>query len=84
VLVLEIPEHAAHEAREHTGLSGTIPRSPNPTARRQALRWPKTVADVRAEAGRFLRTHPSEDLETARRALKIAAGSFEEAAEHHE
>jgi hypothetical protein len=39
---------------------------------------------VRSQTGKFLRTHASEDLETALKALAIAAGSFEEVAEHYE
>jgi hypothetical protein len=84
VLALEIAEHAVNETLEHTGLGGEIRRTPNPTAHRQAQRWHKTVKDVRAQAGRFGRTHASEDLETALKALEIAAGSLEEVAEHYE
>jgi hypothetical protein len=39
---------------------------------------------LRAQAGKFLKTHPSEDLETALKALAIAEGSLEEVAEHYE
>ena len=39
---------------------------------------------VRVQGGRLLKSHPSEDLETALKALKIAGGSLEEAAEHYE
>lgn len=39
---------------------------------------------VRGQGATFLRRHPSEDLETALKALEIAAGSFEEVAEHYE
>jgi hypothetical protein len=39
---------------------------------------------MRVQRGKLLRTHPSEDLETALKALEIAAGSFEEVAEDHE
>jgi hypothetical protein len=84
VLALEIAEHAVNETIEHTGLGGTIPRTPNTAAHRQARRWHKTVKDLRAQGGRFLRTHASEDLETALKALEIAAGSLEEVAEHYE
>jgi hypothetical protein len=42
------------------------------------------VNDVRGRAGRFLRAHPSEELETALKAREVAAGSFEEEAEHYE
>ena len=51
---------------------------------RQLRTRPKTAKDFRDRAGKFLRTHPSEDLETALKALQIAVGSFEEVAEHHE
>ena len=84
VLALEIAEHAVNETLEHTGLSGEIRRAPDPAAHRQARRWHKAVTDVRGQAGKFLRTHASEDLETALKALKIAAGSLEEVAEHYE
>ncbi len=84
VLALEIAEHAVNETLEHTGLGGEIRRTPNPAAHRQARRWHKTVKDVRAQGGRFLRAHASEDLETALKALDIAAGSLEEVAEHYE
>jgi hypothetical protein len=33
---------------------------------------------------KFLKTYPSEDLETALKALEIAEGSLEEVAEHYE
>ena len=36
------------------------------------------------QGGKFLKTHPSEDLETALKALEIAEGSLEEVAEHYE
>jgi hypothetical protein len=84
VLALEIAEHAVNETLHHTGLGGEIPRTPNPAAHRQARRWHDTVEDVRGQAGKFLRMHSSEDLETALKALEIAAGSFEEVAEHYE
>jgi hypothetical protein len=84
VLALEIAEHPVNETLEHTGLGGEIRRTPNPAAHRQARRWHKTVKSVRGEAGKFLRTHASEDLATALKALEIAAGSLEEVAEHYE
>jgi hypothetical protein len=84
VLALEIAEHAVNETLEHSGLGGEVRRAPNPAAHRQALRWHKTVKDVRAQSAVFLRTHASEDLETALKALDIAAGSLEEVAEHYE
>jgi hypothetical protein len=84
VLALEIAEHAVNEALERTGLSGEIQRASNPTAHRHALRWHQAVKDVRAQGAAFLRRHASEDLETALKALEIAAGSFEEVAEHYE
>jgi hypothetical protein len=40
--------------------------------------------DVRGQAGKFLRTHPSEDLEAALKALEIAPGSLEEVVERYE
>lgn len=84
VLALEIAEHTVDETLEHTGLGGEIRRAPNPAAHRQARRWQKTVQDVRGQAGKFLRTHASEDLETALKALEIAAGSLEELVERYE
>ena len=84
VLALQIAEHAVEETLEHTGLSGEIQHKPNPNAHRQAKQWQKIVKDLRAQGGKFLKTHPSEDLETALKALKIAEGSLEEVAEHYE
>ena len=57
---------------------------PNPTAHRQAKQWHKIVKGLRVQGGKFLKTHPSEDLETALKALEIAEGSLEEVAEHYE
>jgi hypothetical protein len=42
------------------------------------------VKGLREQGGKFLKTHPSEDLETALKALEIAEGSLEEVAEHYE
>jgi len=84
VLALQIAEHTVEETLEHTGLGGEIQHKSNPKAHRQAEQWQKTVKNVRAQAGKFLKTHPSEDLETALKALEIAEGSLEEVAEHYE
>jgi hypothetical protein len=84
VLALQIAEHTVEEALEHTGLGGEIQHKSNPKAHRQAQQWQKLVKSLRAQGGKFLKTHPSEDLETALKALEIAEGSFEEVAEHYE
>jgi hypothetical protein len=84
VLALEIAEHTIEETLEHTGLGGEIQHKPNPKAHRQAKQWHKIIQDLRAQGGKFLKTHPSEDLETALKALEIAEGSLEEVAEHYE
>lgn len=84
VLALEIAEHTVEETLEHTGLGGEIPHKSNPTAHGKAKEWLKIVKNLRAQAGTFLKTHPSEDLETALKALAIAEGSLEEVAEHYE
>jgi hypothetical protein len=84
VLALQIAEHTVEETLEHTGLGGEIEHKPNPKAHRQAKQWHKIVRDLRNQGGKFLRTHPSEDLETALKALEIAEGSLEEVAEHYE
>jgi len=84
VLALEIAEHTVEETLEHTGLGGEISHKPNPKAHRQAKEWHKTVKGLRAQGGKFLKTHRSEDLETALKALEIAEGSLEEVAEHYE
>jgi hypothetical protein len=84
VLALEIAEHAVEETLEHTGLGGEIKRKPNPKAHRQVKQWHKIVKGLRIQGGKFLKTHPSEDLETALKALEIAAGSLEEVAERYE
>ena len=39
---------------------------------------------LRGQGVRFLKSHPSEDLETTLKALAIAEGSLEEVAEHYE
>jgi hypothetical protein len=84
VLALQIAQHTVEETLEHTGLGGEIQHKPNPTAHRKAKEWHKMVKGLRAQGGRFLKTHPSEDLETALKALAIAEGSLEEVAEHYE
>lgn len=84
VLALQIAEHAVEETLEHTGLSGEIERQPNFKAHRQVKQWQKIVKDLRVQGGKFLKTHASEDLETALKALAIAEGSLEEVAEHYE
>ena len=84
VLALEIAEHTVEETLEHTGLGGKIEHKSNPAAHRRARQWHKIVKGLRAQGGKFLKTHPSEDLETALKALEIAEGSLEEVAEHYE
>jgi hypothetical protein len=84
VLALQIAEHAVEETLEHTGLGGEIEHKSNPKAHRQAKQWQKAVKSLRAQGGKFLKTHPSEDLETALKALEIAEGSLEEVAERYE
>jgi len=84
VLALQIAEHAVEETLEHTGLGGEIRHKPNPRAHRQTKQWQKIVKGLRVQGGNFLKTHPSEDLETALKALEIAEGSLEEVAERYE
>jgi hypothetical protein len=84
VLALQIAEHTVEETLEHTGLGGEIQHKRNPRAHRQAKQWHKIVKGLRVQGGKFLKTHPSEDLETALKALEIAEGSLEEVAEHYE
>jgi len=84
VLALQIAEHTMEETLEHTGLGGEIRRKPDVRAYRQARGWQKMVKTLRSQSRRFLKTHPSEDLETALKALAIAEGSLEEVAEHYE
>ena len=84
MLALQIAEHVVEETLEHTGLGGKIKRKPNAAAHRQAQQWHKVVKGLRVEGDKFFRTHPSEDLETALRALEIAEGSLEEVVEHYE
>jgi hypothetical protein len=84
VLALQIAEHAVEETLEHTGLGGEIRHKPNPSAHQQAKQWQKIVKALRVQGGKFLKTHPSEDLETALKALTIAEGSLEELAERYE
>ncbi len=84
VLALQIAEHTVEETLEHTGLGGEIRHTPNGKAHRQTKQWYKIVKSLRAHGDKFLKTHPSEDLETALKALEIAEGSFEEVAVHYE
>ena len=84
VLALQIAEHTVEETLEHTGLGGEIQHKRNPKAHRQAKQWHKIVKGLRVQGSRFLKMHPSEDLETALKALEIAEGSLEEVAEHYE
>ena len=84
VLALEIAKHTVEETLEHTGLGGEIRHQRNLQASRQAKQWRKVVEGLRNRGGKFLKTHPSEDLATALKALAIAAGSLEEVAEHYE
>jgi hypothetical protein len=84
VLALQIAEHAVEETLEHTGLGGEIQHKRNLKAHRQAEQWHKIVKELRVHGGNFLKTHPSEDLDTALKALEIAEGSLEEVAEHYE
>src|SRR5262249_1832125 len=79
-----IAEHAVEETLEYTGLGGKIQHKTDPKAHRQAKQWYKIVRGLRAQGAKFLKTHRSEDLETALKALEIAAGSFEEVAERYE
>jgi hypothetical protein len=84
VLALEIAEHTVEETLEHTGMGGEIQHKRNPSAHRKAKQWHKIVKGLRVQGGKFLKTHPSEDLETALKALEIAEGSLDEVAEHYE
>jgi len=84
VLALEIADHTVEETLEHTGLGGGSQHKTNPKAHRQAKQWYKIVKGLKNQGAKFLETHPSEDLETALKALAIAEGSLEEVAEHYE
>lgn len=84
ILALQIVEHTVEETLEHTGLGGEIQRKPNPSAHRKAKNWYKIVKGIKNQGEKFLKNHPSEDLETALKALEIAEGSLEEVAEHYE
>ena len=84
VLALEIAEHTVEETLEHTGLGGEIQHKQNSSAHRQAKQWHKVVKGIKNQGGKFLKIHPSEDLETALKALEIAVGSLEEVAERYE
>ena len=84
VLALEIAEHTVEETLEHTGLGGEIEHKSNPKAYRQAKEWLNAVKNLQKQGSKFLNNHPSEDLETALKALAIAEGSLDEVAEHYE
>jgi len=84
MLALEIAEHTVEETLEHTGLGGEIQHKRNLKAYRQAKQWHKIVKRLKNQGDKFLKTHRSEDLETALKALEIAEGSLEEVAKHYE
>ena len=84
VLALQIAEHAVEETLEHTGLGGEIQHKRNLKAHRQAKQCHKIVKRLKNQGDKFLKTHRSEDLETALKALEIAEGSLKEVAEHYE
>jgi hypothetical protein len=83
-LGLQIVHHALEEVLEHTGQGGLIASTPDPEAHQQAEAWLGQVRRLQADATAFLGTHPSEDLETAIKALSIAEGSLHEVAERYE
>jgi hypothetical protein len=82
-LGLQIVHHALEEVVEHTGLGGHIEPTSDPEAHRKAEGWVRDVRRLRQEAQVMLTTHPSEDLETALKALEIAEGSLDEIAERY-
>src|SRR5260370_36401421 len=71
VLALEIAEHTVEETLEHTGLGGEIQHKQNPKEHRQAKILHKIVKRLLLQSGNFLKTHPSEELETDLRAMEI-------------
>ncbi len=83
-LGLEIVHHALEEVLEHTGQGGHIESTPDRQAHQQAEAWLAQVRQLRGAAQSFLGSHPSEDLETAIKALTIAEGSLHEVAERYE
>jgi hypothetical protein len=83
-LGLQIVHHALEEVLEHTGQGGHIASTPDSQAHQQAETWLGQVRQLQADAKLFLGTHPSEDLETAIKALTIAAGSLHEVAERYD
>lgn len=84
MLALQIAEHTIEETLKHTGIGGEIRHKPNPSAHRLAKNWQNIVTDLRIQGDMFVKTHPSENLETALKALEIAAGTLEEVAEYYE
>jgi len=85
VLALEIAEHTVGGRNPRTYRAwGRDSHKPNPKAHRLAKQWYRIVKGLRVQGGKFLKTHPSEDLETALKALEIVEGSLEEVAEHYE
>jgi hypothetical protein len=83
-LGLQIVHHALEEVLEHTGQGGHIASSADPQAHRQAEGFLGQARQLRSAAEGFLASHPSEDLETAIKALTIAEGSLHEVAERYE
>jgi hypothetical protein len=84
VLALNIVTHALNEVAEHTGLGGTLPRTPDPAAHEQARALLAGLADLTAAVRALHTTHPNDDSEAALTALEITHGSLTEVAERYE
>jgi hypothetical protein len=84
LLALQIAEHTVAETLKRRGLAGEIGHRRNYKAHRQARQWYKIVRGIKNQANKFRNSHPSEDLETALKALQIAQSSLEEVVERYE
>jgi hypothetical protein len=84
VTAMSIVRHALHEVEEHTGLGGTMPKTPDPERLRAAQNLLRQVEALRKEAEQLLAQAHQEDLQTAIQALHLATGSLHEVAEQYE
>ena len=84
ITAMAIVRHALHEVEEHTGLGGTMPRTPDPERLRAAQDLLQQVEAVRKAAEQLLAQAHQEDLETAIQALHLASGSLHEVVEQYE
>ena len=84
LLALQLVTHAVTEVAEHTGLGGTMPRAPDPSAYQQARGLLDKLTELTDATRALHHTHPNDDSEAALTALQISHGSLTEVAERYQ